>query len=100
MGDGCISARIGLKISNISIAFVFAANQLLSIGKLSADRKIPIPGEVSGSSFAAENAASVTEMSVPVRAGHAAIQSNLIEFPSISFFQIIIQRIISSLHIR
>ena len=50
-------------------------------------------GKIPGSSGAAENAAPGTQGTVPVGAGHAAIQGNLIDLGSKAVFQFIIQRV-------
>ena len=46
------------------------------------DGKGPVRGEITGSSFAAENAAAIAQCAVTIRTGHAAVQRYFIYFLS------------------
>ena len=63
-------------------------------GKSGGRRLYPVSGKVAGTSGTAENTAAVSEGSVPVRAGKAAVQSDFVNFFTETVLQIMVQGVI------
>ena len=78
-----VGVRIGLKIGDEAASRFFMGKKRPSGIQLGAKRPGPLCGEVAAPSGAAENAAPLSQRAVPVGAGKACVQGNLIKLFSI-----------------
>ena len=80
IGDGGVGVGIGLKVGNVwAVLGHFSLHPRLGSPDLFFQALASGGGKIPGSALAAENAAAVSEGSVPVGAGHAAVQGQFVD---------------------
>ena len=92
--DRCIRIRVCLKISNIFVNRTFRTKHLDLAVNLIGYGKRRICCKIAASSGTAENTAPASQLTVPVRTGHAAIQSYFVDFFTKHLLKHIVQRMI------
>ena len=92
--DRCIRIRICLKISNIFVDRTLRTKHLDLTVNLIGYGKCRICCKITASSGTAENTSPASQLTVPVRTGHAAIQSYFVDFFTKHLLKHIVQRMI------
>ena len=94
-GDRPVGVGVGLKVGDIAVPMEFPGGLLLSGFNLLRDGQAPVRGEIAGASPAAEDTAPIPQSAVPVRAGQACVQRDLVKLFPKSLFDMVIQAVVA-----